>query len=133
MNVIVYGVAKFLGYSAWGYFGYRLIHQKPSTAQTFSAGAKRWLIGLFVGMLLFFLVRPTPETLMRTYFAVYIPVRFFEWMALGKIVYKDWPHQMKDRKFYLWILGGIIVSFLIDMISPEMIKEGRFCVGRCLC
>jgi hypothetical protein len=42
MNVIIYGVAKFLGYSALSYFGYQVIHQKPSSAQIFSAGAKRW-------------------------------------------------------------------------------------------
>src|SRR5690349_162393 len=113
MNVVIYAVAKFLGYSAWGYFGYRLFNQKPSSAQIFSAGAKRWLIGLFVGMALFFVVRPTPESLMTTYFAVYIPVRFFEWIVLGMIVYKEWPQPMKDRKFYLWIIGGIVVSFLL--------------------
>lgn len=133
MTVIIYAISKFLGYSVWGYLGFRLYGQRPTIGQIISIGSSRWLIGFFVGGLLFFVVSPSPEDLKAVYFSVYIPVRFFEWMIVGKIFYTYWPGLLKDPKFYYWIIGGIAVSFLIDMLSPEMIEQGRFCVGRCLC
>lgn len=133
MTVFVYAMSKFLGYSAWGYFGYRLYGQNPSMGQSLKVGSARWLIGLFVGAILFFLVTPTKEDLSTVYFLVYLPVRFFEWMAIGAIFYKEWQERFRHPKFYFWIVGGIALSFLIDMLSPEMIEKGRFCVGRCLC
>lgn len=133
MLVIIYAISKFIGYSIWGYLGYRLYGQRPSMYQIMSIGSSRWLIGLAVGAFLFFLVTPSKEDVKAVYFLVYIPVRFFEWMIVGKIFYTKWPSLFKDPKFYFWVVGGIVVSFLIDMLSPEMIEEGRFCVGRCLC
>jgi hypothetical protein len=41
--------------------------------------------------------------------------------------------EVGDRFDRAWVAGGILVSFASDMVSPEMIEEGRFCVGRCLC
>jgi hypothetical protein len=32
----------------------------------------------------------------------------------------------------LWCVGGMLVSFLTDLLSPEGL-QGRFCVGCCLC
>ena len=31
-----------------------------------------------------------------------------------------------------WVLGGIVVSFATDAVSPDGLAGG-FCVGRCLC
>lgn len=133
MTAVLYGVAKFIGYSFWAYVGYRMHQQRPGLSLAMKAGAARWLLGLGIGAALFFVVTPTREELLKVYFAVYIPVRFFEWLIVGKIFYKDWPSPFRNFKFYIWIIGGIILSFLIDMVSPEMIEDGRFCVGRCLC
>jgi hypothetical protein len=35
-------------------------------------------------------------------------------------------------RLILWVMGGILVSYLSDMVSPEGLA-GKFCVGRCLC
>jgi hypothetical protein len=39
---------------------------------------------------------------------------------------------VRGPRTWLWILGGIVVSFASDLLSPEGMA-GRFCVGRCLC
>jgi len=42
------------------------------------------------------------------------------------------PFQSSMMTLPLWCAGGIIVSFLTDLLSPDGV-QGRFCIGRCLC
>lgn len=133
MTYVIYALAKLIGYSAWGYVGFRLHGRNPSFKQVLSIGSARWVVGLGIGAVLFFAVQPDKESAQAAYFAVYIPVRFFEWLLVGGLAYRQWPNFKRDPKFFYWILGGIAVSFLLDLTSPEMMENGRFCVGRCLC
>jgi hypothetical protein len=40
--------------------------------------------------------------------------------------------QMSARARFAWVLGGLVISFATDAVSPDGLA-GRFCVGRCLC
>lgn len=133
MTIAIYALAKFFGYSLWCYFGYRMFGDPVRFGRAMRMGFIRWLLGLGIGAILFLLVHPSREQLMMTYIAVYVPVRIFEWIFTGILFYKPWLAPLRQPKFYLWVAGGILISFAIDFLSPEMIEKGRFCVGRCLC
>ncbi len=135
--ILVYAVAKFLAYSAWCYLGLR-IGQPPSArvASSIRLGAVRWLIGLFFGIVVFLAVGSiNPETAARTYFLVYPPVRAVEWGIMGAVIASRASQtslSIPMRWLVVWCVGGMLVSFLTDLLSPEGL-QGRFCVGRCLC
>lgn len=83
MVVLIYTISKFLEYSIWGYFGYRVFGRRPSIFQVASIGASRWLIG-FGEAVLFFLVTPTKEDVKAVYFwFIYLFVFLSGW-SLGK-------------------------------------------------
>ena len=75
------------------------------------------------------------EAAARTYLLVYSPVRALEWgimaFVIVKLVRLGFTFGVTGP-LLVWCVGGILVSFLTDLVSPEGI-EGRFCVGRCLC
>jgi len=135
--IVVYAVAKFLAYSVWCYLGLRLVQPAASSvASSVKLGALRWFLGLFFGIVIFFMVGSIDaEAAARTYLLVYSPVRALEWGIMAFVIVKRVRLGFTFRvtgPLLVWCVGGILVSFLTDLVSPEGI-EGRFCVGRCLC
>lgn len=106
--------------------------------------ALRWLIGLVFGIGVFLasgfasqllpdrLAELAFENIWLTYLVVYIPIRYIEWGIIASFLASD-SFPFGSRKVHIWIVGGIAISILVDLVHPEMIEDGRFCVGRCLC
>jgi len=135
--LVVYPVAKFLAYCVWCYVGLRLAGAPASgVATTLRLGATRWFLGLGFGILVFFFVGTIDASdAARMYFLVYTPVRAVEWGIMAFLVARHAPANRRAATvttLILWCAGGMIVSFLTDLLSPEGM-QGRFCVGRCLC
>ncbi len=97
-------------------------------------GALRLVIGLIVGQAIFYSASPayllpsmrlTDEALRSSYFAIYIPVRFVEWLVVTLIILAT-THQlsgstsmMNKHNLYLvallWVVGGVLLSCLLDV------------------
>jgi hypothetical protein len=135
--MLLYAVAKFLAYSAWCYFGISVITSvKPSVPSAIGFGVVRWLFGLFFGMIIFLSVPlDSNANIALTYFSVYTPVRIVEWGIVAFLIFgRAQSHEASCSllRAIAWVVGGIVVSFLSDLLSPEGLA-GRFCVGRCFC
>jgi hypothetical protein len=133
--IVVYAIAKYLAYSAWCYAGLSLASPGVKKgAASLKLGAVRWLIGLFFGIGIFFVVGSIDaDAAARMYFLVYSPVRVVEWGIMAVLIAQRVRTESPSiLQFSIWCVGGILVSFLTDLLSPEGI-QGRFCVGRCLC
>jgi len=131
MDLLFYASAKYLGYSFWCLIGIKLASGTIDIKRGLSLGAGRWLLGLVFGIIIFFLAPATRENVHILYISIYVPVRIVEWWIMTHFL----PGRLKPLSLphVGWILGGVAVSFLLDMTSPEMMEDGRFCVGRCLC
>lgn len=126
-----YGVVKLLAYSGWCLLALTLAGFPEQVWRSVGMGALRWVLGLALGVLIFLLVRPARADVMPLYFAIYLPVRALEWGLISLLVLprgERWP----ARRRLAWVGGGIVLSFLTDLLSPDMIEYGRFCAGRCL-
>ncbi len=137
MGIALYGLVKFAAYSAWCYFGLRRsgvpLSRADRLGRSVFVGMLRWLLGLILGVLLFFLVPVSSQSeVVPTYLAVYVPVRVLEWWLVGLVLLPR-DQLFASRLRLMWIAGGIVISFATDFTSPEMLEFGRFCVGRCLC
>ena len=134
MELLLYGVVKFVAYSLWGFLGFRLHQPKATAGAAIRFGAVRWLLGLVFGVMVFFAAGSVNrEQILSLYLAIYIPVRLLEWTIMTAMFFPTWQNKWQSRFLYYWIVGGVILSFLTDFVSPEMLNGGRFCVGRCLC
>lgn len=131
MTIALYAIAKYTGYSLWCIYGIKLASGKIDIGKGFALGALRWALGLLFGVVIFFLVPVDSDNVYSMYFTIYVPVRIIEWWIMSKFL----PGGLKPLSwsYLIWIFGGVAVSFLLDLVSPEWIEEGRFCVGRCLC
>lgn len=133
--MLLYALTKFVAYSLWCFLGLRLLSDCPSIPKALKFGAYRWLLGLFFGVCVGLLLGSvSSQSVTALYFGIYIPLRVIEWFILANLIASAsfeyrLPHP---TKVWPWILGGIVVSFASDLMSPDGI-EGRFCVGRCLC
>jgi hypothetical protein len=137
MMFAVYAVAKLIAYSGWCYLGLRLMEDAtPGVKSSLQLGVVRWLLGLFFGIAIFFIVGSIDaEAAARTYFLVYSPVRVVEWGIMAFVIARrvqSGPLSSAMFRLSLWCAGGMLVSFCTDLLSPEGL-QGRFCVGRCLC
>ena len=137
MSLLFYGVVKYIVYSIWCYAGLRFISPTSATLrQSTKFGAIRWLLGLFFGLSVFFLVGSiSKDDALLNYIIIYTPLRLVEWgiMAFLLIKYAKWQiHPNKKWIIVSWIFIGILISFLSDLVSPEGLN-GKFCIGRCLC
>ena len=138
LMTVVYAVVKFLAYSAWCFVGLRLSRPGAATvASSMRFGAVRWGIGLGFGVGVFLFVGSIDASAAaRTYFLVYSPVRVVEWGIMAFLIRDRLrsasPESMSLSVAVAWCAGGMLVSFLTDLLSPEGL-QGRFCVGRCLC
>jgi hypothetical protein len=146
--LVSYAVAKFLAYWAWSAYGVAQSAPGLGPSERASRGALfgllRWLIGLLFGIGVFFasifggllfpsaLVELAFENIWLLYLVVYVPIRYIEWGIIASFLASD-AFPVRSRKLHIWILGGIAISILVDLVHPDMIEQGRFCVGRCLC
>jgi hypothetical protein len=92
----------------------------------------RWLLGLAFGVAIFFAFATSRDHVWQQYVAVYVPVRCVEWSIIG-VIFAPSASQLSLGRKLAWVFAGVAVSFASDMVSPQMIEDGRFCVGRCLC
>lgn len=135
--MLLYGVTKFLAYCLWCFIGLKVLSPSLTTLRrAVCLGVIRWLLGIFLGVVVFFVVGQTESTsVLKLYVAIYLPLRIIEWGVLAFLLHHTAAKQgvsFSGRWVAAWIVGGILVSFLTDMVSPEGMA-GRFCVGRCLC
>lgn len=132
---VIYIIAKLLGYSFWSFIGLKLWGQTQgykTILASFKFGFIRMLIGILFGFMIFIFYKTDNANLAFKYFIIYFPIRIIEWGILYKLISKSLQTPQKSNQIWLWIIGGILVSFAIDFLSPEGVK-GHFCVGRCLC
>ncbi len=135
--IISYALAKFAAYSAWATYGVRLSRPSSQLSERIRSGvglgALRWVIGFGFGFGVFFVTLFFPvERVWSLYFLIYIPIRFVEWGIIASMLASD-AFRPYSKRMLIWIVGGIVVSVLVDLVHPDMIEETRFCVGRCLC
>jgi hypothetical protein len=74
------------------------------------------------------------DSVATLYVFVYLPLRIFEWSLIGIILTRGDPTlriAVRNPKLWLWVAGGVAVSFTSDLLSPEYITD-KFCVGRCM-
>lgn len=140
--------AKFFAY--WSWCAYGVAQSAPDSSRSVRAlrgvslGLLRWLIGLAFGIGVFLasgfasqllpngLVQLAFDNIWLTYLVVYIPIRYVEWGIIAAALASG-AFPLRSRKAHIWIVSGIGISILVDLIHPEMIEQGRFCVSRCLC
>ena len=131
--MIVYAIAKYLVYSVWCYVGLRTLGgQMTPLRQALGLGAVRWSLGLVLGLVVFLASGSVDRSgLAVLYFGIYTPLRLFEWTVMTWLILRQHP-QTSARARIAWVLGGLVISFATDAVSPDGLA-GRFCVGRCLC
>ena len=137
MEYAIYITVKLLSYSLWCWIGLRWVWpSRSSFPRAFGFGVLRLIIGVFFGVLIFFLFPSSANNLLFKYVVIYGPVRLVEWSIIAGIMRWKAPrasqHSATPLWPILWCTGGILVSFAADFASPEGIA-GHFCVGRCLC
>jgi hypothetical protein len=132
--MLLYAAVKYLAYALWCYFGLRLFATQASAGAAFKYGAIRWMLGLFLGFSVgLALGSVDPDRAGRLYFFIYTPLRVVEWGVIAVLMLRTAPlSRLLGARTWLWIAGGIAVSFLSDLVSPEGLA-GKFCAGRCLC
>jgi hypothetical protein len=132
----LYAAAKFVAYCLWCWLGLRAFAPAfASFVRSLKYGAFRWLLGLAFGIVAgIALGSVSRESVARLYFSVYMPLRVVEWLIMAIAMQPDRSavSALRSPGVWLWIAGGIVVSFASDLASPEGMA-GRFCVGRCLC
>jgi hypothetical protein len=134
--MLAYAIVKFIAYCVWCYVGLWLL--APMQAKLVAAivyGALRWLLGLGLGIGVFLAGSIEQESAGFLYLLIYTPLRVIEWGIIAAILlvrYKIKRSRDINMRLVLWVMGGILVSYLSDMVSPEGLA-GKFCVGRCLC
>jgi len=141
INFLAYPIAKFIAYSAWCAVGLWLLVPKQTGGVRFMGltlwfGAFRWLLGLGFGLMVFIALGSiSSESVAAWYFGIYTPLRIVEWTIIAAVIMRKLPAAVRTAQYpraALWIGGGIVVSFLTDVVSPQGLA-GKFCVGRCLC
>ena len=134
--MLLYAVVKYFTYAAWCYFGLQLLASRANLAEALKYGLIRWLLGLFFGLAVgLALGSVDPDNAARLYFLVYTPLRVVEWGIIAALVLRTAGAsygKLFQWRALLWIVGGIAMSFLSDLLSPEGLA-GKFCAGRCLC
>ena len=134
--MLLYAAAKFVAYAIWCLLGLHQFAARPSLLGALKFGAVRWLLGLAFGLAAAIgLGSVSQQSVATLYFGLYVPLRVIEWSIMVSLLARGGPAShtlIRNPKAWLWVLGGIAVSFATDLASPEGMA-GRFCVGRCLC
>jgi len=132
MTYLLYVLVKLACYIGWCWFGLHL--WRPGDASPLKSvgfGFLRLGIGIMFGTIIFFAAGATREDLLWDYLKIYTPVRLLEWFILAWLIIRNSGSKIAP-KAWLWCVGGIVVSFAADLVSPAGL-EGHFCIGRCLC
>jgi hypothetical protein len=136
MPELLYAVTKFAAYCLWCWAGLRLLAPASASAvRSLKFGTLRWLLGLAFGVAAAIaLGSVSRESVATLYFGVYAPLRVVEWLIMAAVMRSEGRASdvVRSPRAWLWIAGGVAVSFASDLASPEGMA-GRFCVGRCLC
>ena len=134
--MLLYAIAKFVAYATWCFLGLHLLAGRPSVLGALKFGAVRWFLGLALGVVTAIgLGSISSESVATLYFGLYLPLRLIEWSIMAALISQGGLAPtilIRSPKTWMWILGGIALSFASDLASPEGM-EGRFCIGRCLC
>lgn len=132
----LYGLLKFIFYSYWIS---KIPPSKPSNKAIFLYSFIRLILGIilgiaagYIGLLVTLGVVSSGKTwefiFLPSYLA-YIPIRYVEWGLMALIIRKKiWN---KDLQF--WILKGIAVSYLCDLVMHLIAIIFKFEVGRIFC
>jgi len=146
MEGLLYFGLKFVAYTFWCCLALAKLRRdgKPIFARALAFGFLRLFMGLFFGVLIWFLSSSLMSVLgyglpqnALTYVLVYVPVRWVEWSIMavillpGSFSFSRWSvgTSLHDR---LWRLGGIVISCLAD-IPMIMDLGGVIPTGRFLC
>ena len=135
--MLIYAIVKFIVYTVWSAAGIAwLTNDPPHFSTALGLGTLRWGLGLFLGVLVFFTVPlSSSDNTSAVYFKIYTPLRILEWGIVLLIILTN-KGKLSGKQLLLrsalWIVGGILVSFITDLVSPEGLA-GKFCVGKCLC
>src|SRR5262245_40873750 len=123
MSELIYAVTKFVAYCLWCGVGLWLFAPAAlGFSRSIKYGALRWLggpgFGSAAGIALGWVSRESVATL---YFSVYVPLRVVEWTIMAVVMRSGGPagDVLGNPRAWLWILGGIIVSFASDLASPD--------------
>jgi hypothetical protein len=146
VNPGLYLLIKRIAYCLWCYLGLRLFRpqQTQSIGQALRFGIIRLFLGLFFGLVIFFLAAFGGHTFgtgwpqnMPTYLGAYVPVRWIEWSIMAALLTPGllgaplWflGNCNRDRR---WRLGGIVISCVADIpFIPAF--DGPVLTGRFLC
>ena len=132
MPYLLYIAVKLICYMGWCWLGLRLWQtHSAGIGKAAALGILRLAIGVGFGIVIFVVVPAQREDILWKYIAIYAPVRMVEWLILALIIGRK-SQNRNASSFILWCLGGIVVSFVADLASPEGVA-GHFCIGRCLC
>jgi hypothetical protein len=135
--MLVYAVIKLVVYCLWCWLGLRLFAPGHTTLlRSARYGLLRWLLGLGFGLAAAVALGSVSQaSVAALYFGVYAPLRVIEWVIMAALLRRVSTSGLVSPlsvRVWLWVLGGIVVSFASDVASPDGMA-GRFCVGRCLC
>lgn len=146
MEGFFYFGLKLIAYTLWCYIALSRLSDdgKPAFPRALGFGFLRLLMGLFFGVLIWFLGTALmsfvgyglPQNVL-TYLVIYVPVRWVEWTIMavillpGSFSLSSWTvgTSLHDR---LWRVGGIAISCLAD-IPLIMDLGGVIPTGRFLC
>src|SRR5258707_1228203 len=122
--MFVYAATKMVAYVLWCWVGiYLMVSERPTMSSAIGLGALRWLVGLFFGVIVFFSFhQDSREGAAAAYFEIYTPLRILEWVIILFMTYSwlgDKSKAISVPRAILWIGGGVLVSFLSDLVSPE--------------
>jgi hypothetical protein len=133
---LLYAAVKLTAYVLWCLVGLYIFGRRPSVVGAIKFGVIRWCLGLGLGIAAALALGSISQNnVAALYFGVYIPLRIVEWSIMVALIDRRQLALQTLRsspRAWLWILGGIAVSFASDLASPAGM-DGRFCVGRCLC
>ncbi|MBE9609970.1 hypothetical protein [Chitinilyticum piscinae] len=132
----LYVGAKLLAYAAWAGLGLRLLRGRATLSGALGFGLLRLALGVVFGVTIFVVYHPQAgRDLLLDYVLIYVPVRWLEWSLLALLMVPQRPGWLlpRDGRQIAWRLGGIVLSFAVDMLLYPGSSASRFCVGRCLC
>jgi hypothetical protein len=145
---LYYTALKFLAYLVWCFGGLLLLHHGMrrrwlrATVGAVALALVRLLLGLISGYMIFYQAAPRfmlpamrlSEGLWGSYFALYLPVRFIEWLIIAMIIIYmskratvslDGDGQRRSRTMpaLCWLIGGVVLSCSLDLLTLGLEKN----------
>ncbi len=126
---LLYVFLKFFVYSLYCFLLNKFIVEKYSFIKILGIGGFRTLLGALFGGLVFIAFEVMPVSVLYKddwvlYLLIYVPVRVIEWGVVVTIFFNK--RNVSLNKKLLWVLGGIILSILVDLIfAPSGLRIGR--------